>query len=143
MLGAIGLCVSFEAITGFLQNFSHVEEISGWQDVSGLNPEEVNIICSKSKESELQKAGYSLGFSPKYGDDHKTYTFITKCAFEGVDFYSTNAMTYIFSNPNLGCEAADIQTDIPQIMGRQRRKDNKFRFDAILYFQSELQGGAE
>lgn len=41
LLGAIGLCVSFEAITGFLQNFSHVEEISGWQDVSGLNPEEV------------------------------------------------------------------------------------------------------
>ena len=41
MLGAIGLCVSFEAVVGFLQNFSHVEEISGWQDVSGLNPEEV------------------------------------------------------------------------------------------------------
>ncbi len=41
LLGAIGLCVSFEAVTGFLQNFSHVEEISGWQDVSGLNPEEV------------------------------------------------------------------------------------------------------
>lgn len=41
LLGAIGLSVSFEAITGFLQNFSHVEEISGWQDVSGLNPEEV------------------------------------------------------------------------------------------------------
>ena len=41
LLGAIGLCVSFEAIAGFLQNFSHVEEISGWQDVSSLNPEEV------------------------------------------------------------------------------------------------------
>lgn len=41
LLGAIGLCVSFEAVVGFLQNFSHVEEISGWQDVSGLNPEEV------------------------------------------------------------------------------------------------------
>ena len=41
MLAAIGLCVSFEAVTGFLQNFSHVEEISGWQDVSELNPEEV------------------------------------------------------------------------------------------------------
>ena len=34
LLGAIGLSVSFEAVTGFLQNFSHVEEISGWQDVS-------------------------------------------------------------------------------------------------------------
>ena len=41
LLGAIGLSVSFEAVIGFLQNFSHVEEISGWQDVSGLNPEEV------------------------------------------------------------------------------------------------------
>lgn len=37
----IGLCVSFEGIMGFLQNFAHVEEISTWQDVSKLNPEEV------------------------------------------------------------------------------------------------------
>ena len=41
ILGVIGLCVSFEAVVGFLQNFSHVEEISTWQDVSSLNPEEV------------------------------------------------------------------------------------------------------
>ncbi len=41
ILGAIGLCVSFEAVVGFLQNFAHVEEISTWQDVSSLNPEEV------------------------------------------------------------------------------------------------------
>lgn len=40
-LGAIGLCVSFEGVIGFLQNFAHVEEISTWQDVSKLNPEEV------------------------------------------------------------------------------------------------------
>ena len=37
----IGLCISFEGIMGFLQNFAHVEEISTWQDVSKLNPEEV------------------------------------------------------------------------------------------------------
>lgn len=41
ILGAIGLCVSFEAVVGFLQNFAHVEEISTWQDVSKLNPEQV------------------------------------------------------------------------------------------------------
>ena len=41
ILGIIGLCISFEAVVGFLQNFSHVEEISTWQDVSKLNPEEV------------------------------------------------------------------------------------------------------
>ena len=37
----IGLCISFEAITGFLQNFAHVDAISTWQDVSNLNPEQV------------------------------------------------------------------------------------------------------
>lgn len=41
ILGVIGLCVAFEGIAGFLQNFSHVEEISTWQDVSSLNPEEI------------------------------------------------------------------------------------------------------
>lgn len=41
ILGIIGLCVSFESVVGFLQNFAHVEEISTWQDVSNLNPEQV------------------------------------------------------------------------------------------------------
>lgn len=41
ILSTIGVCVSFEAVAGFLQNFAHVEEISTWQDVSKLNPEEV------------------------------------------------------------------------------------------------------
>ena len=37
----IGLCASFESIVAFLQNFARVEEISTWQDVSKLNPEEI------------------------------------------------------------------------------------------------------
>lgn len=41
ILGIIGLCVSFEAMMGFLQNFAHVSEISTWQDVSNLNPEQI------------------------------------------------------------------------------------------------------
>lgn len=41
ILTAIALCVSFEAVVGFLQNFAQVDEISTWQDVSKLNPEEV------------------------------------------------------------------------------------------------------
>ena len=38
---AYALCVSFETIIAFLQNFASVDEISGWQDTSRLNPEEV------------------------------------------------------------------------------------------------------
>lgn len=41
VLAAIGICAGFEAAAGFLQNFAHVDEISTWQDVSKLNPEEV------------------------------------------------------------------------------------------------------
>lgn len=41
IIGAIGACVSFEAVIGLLQNFSQVSEISTWQDVSNLNPEQV------------------------------------------------------------------------------------------------------
>ena len=41
ILATIGICVGFEGIMGFLQNFAKVEEISTWQDVSKLNPEEV------------------------------------------------------------------------------------------------------
>lgn len=41
IMGAIGICAGFESIAGFLQNFAQVQEISTWQDVSSLNPEEV------------------------------------------------------------------------------------------------------
>lgn len=41
ILGSIGLCISFEAIIGLLQNFNQVSEISTWQDVSNLNPEQI------------------------------------------------------------------------------------------------------
>ena len=41
ILGAIGICISFESIVGLLQNFAHVSEISTWQDVSNLNPEQI------------------------------------------------------------------------------------------------------
>lgn len=41
ILITIALCVSFESFTGITQSFGKVDEISGWQDVSNLNPEEV------------------------------------------------------------------------------------------------------
>jgi len=41
ILATIGICAGFEGIVGFLQNFAQVEEISTWQDVSALNPEQV------------------------------------------------------------------------------------------------------
>ena len=41
IFGTMAVCVAFEGIVGFLQNFAQVGEISTWQDVSSLNPEDV------------------------------------------------------------------------------------------------------
>ena len=41
ILGIVGVCVSIEAVIGFMQNFAQVSEISTWQDVSNLNPEQI------------------------------------------------------------------------------------------------------
>ncbi len=38
---AYALCLTFESLVAFLQNFSSVGEIAGWQDTSRLNPEEI------------------------------------------------------------------------------------------------------
>lgn len=41
ILLTISGCIMIESLTGLLQSFSKVDEISGWQDMSNLNPEEV------------------------------------------------------------------------------------------------------
>jgi putative inorganic carbon (HCO3(-)) transporter len=41
ILATIALCVFSESFIGFLQSFLHLDEISTWQDTSGLNPEDV------------------------------------------------------------------------------------------------------
>ena len=41
ILMTIALCISAESFIGISQSFAKVDEISGWQDVSNLNPEEV------------------------------------------------------------------------------------------------------
>ena len=38
---AYALVTAFETVIAFIQNFSSVSEISGWQDTSRLNPEEI------------------------------------------------------------------------------------------------------
>lgn len=41
VIATIALCAGFESFIGLIQNFVQVGEISTWQDVSNLNPEEV------------------------------------------------------------------------------------------------------
>lgn len=105
---------------------------------NSLKPDEVTVLCSEGKVSGLPK-GFKTGGLCTDRDNpcNKTFTFCTKASFEGVDFYSTNAMTYVFINAGKEWQTLDIMLDIPQILGRQRLDINPFRHDAIIYYKTK------
>lgn len=114
---------------------------------NGLTPYDTNIICGDNAKNssrlaaildkEKKKLGFVIGKAPKYGELHKPFTFVTKCSFEGTDFYSPNAYTYIFSDVATTNMTLDISLDLRQIMGRQRREDNVFRYDATFFYRPD------
>lgn len=126
---------------------NHVADIISIIKKNGLTPDNTNIICGDNPDNASRLAkitddlkrrlGFNIGKAPKKGEPHKTFTFVTKCSFEGTDFYSPNAYTYIFSDavsPNM---ALDVSLDLRQIMGRQRLFQNVFRYDATFYYRPD------
>lgn len=112
---------------------------------SGLNPDEVNILCAPRKENHdrinsLNKGKadgepkFTRGVIPVKGETHKMFTFCTSTVYIGADFNSTSAYSYIFANPNVESLTIDVGTDIQQIVGRQRLEENPFRMKADLYY---------
>ena len=104
-----------------------------------LNPNDVNVLCSQSNAglAILRHMGVHIGelcTDPNH-PQNRTFTFCTKSTFEGVDFYSDNAYTYIFSDGVLNWNKHDLIIDVPQILGRQRLASNPFRTDATLYYR--------
>lgn len=104
---------------------------------NNLRPDEVTILCSESQSSKLPK-GFTIGGldTDRNNPRNKPFTFCTKSSFEGVDFYSDNASTYIFINAGKEWQTLDIMLDIPQILGRQRLDSNPFRHDATIYYKT-------
>lgn len=105
---------------------------------NNLKPEETTILCSTSSAHELPK-GFKVGglSTDKVNPKNKTFTFCTKASFEGVDFYSDNAITYIFVDGNKPWQTLDIYLDIPQILGRQRLDINPFKRDATIFYKTK------
>lgn len=105
-----------------------------------LQPDEVNVLCSPSNKyvKDLKRLGVHIGelTTDPYNPINRTFTFVTRASFEGVDFYSTNAFTYIFCDGVLDWNKNDLIIDVPQILGRQRL-DQPFRKDAILYYRAK------
>ena len=133
---------SYEAVI-FLNSIRDICSILGkYINKLGLiNVNDVTIICREfpAHTARLHKIDKNLdicGAIPKYGEPHTTWTFVTRTAFEGVDFYSPSASTYVITNYNVSSLCLDIASDIPQIAGRQRRLDNPFRTVLNIYFTS-------
>lgn len=105
---------------------------------NNLNSNEVNIICSKTPKNErkLKKIKHIIGTIPLEGQSHKMFTFCTRTTYLGADFYSPCASTIILSDANIESMALDISLDLPQIIGRQRLKENVFKNDIIIFYKT-------
>ena len=118
--------------------FNSVSDIIRVINKTGLTPDQVNIICANDSDNQnkLKKIGHSIGKIPLKGEPNKSFTFCTKSAYIGADFYSDTASTYVFADPNVKSLALDISLDLPQIVGRQRNRSNPFKNNIVIFYRT-------
>ena len=131
-----GAVVSSTEVVIFLNDVRTIVQII---EENNLQPDEVNVLCSPSNKyvKDLKRLGVHIGelSTDPCNPVNRIFTFATRASFEGVDFYSNSAFTYIFCDGVLEWNKNDLITDVPQILGRQRL-DQPFRKDAILYYRA-------
>jgi len=104
-----------------------------------LTPEETNIVCADTSRNikALKKVRQQIGKIPTQNQTHKMFTLCTRTTYLGADFYSTNAFTVVCSDCNIQTMTVDISLDLPQILGRQRLKENVFRNEVLILYKAE------
>ena len=115
---------------------------------TGLSPDDVNIIVGNSAENDAQIGklgdGFIRGRIPLNGEKNKMFTFCTSTAFAGCDFYSDCATSFVISDGKRINTTIDISTDLVQIAGRQRLKENRFRKHLVfIYNKSSIEKSKE
>lgn len=129
--------VSDEAVF-YVNSVNHITSII---KKNNLTPEQCNILCSDTPDNlkKIQRRlgkKFTIGEVPLEGDSHKMFTFCTRTVYLGADFYSLCARSFIFSDSNIDSLAVDISEDLPQILGRQRLKENPWKNSATFYYRS-------
>ena len=119
-----------------------VEDIVRVIRKNGLNPSETLVICADTPSNwvRLKRIGFSIGTVPnetEYVTLNKPFTFVTKCSFEGTDFYSDCSTSYVFADCNWDNLSLDISVDLPQIAGRCRSRQNPFRKEIFYYYKEK------
>jgi hypothetical protein len=119
--------------------FNSVSEILRVIRRCELTPQNTIIVCSKSEKNEkkLKELGFTFGKIPLEDEPNPMFTFCTSAVYMGVDFHSSCASSYIFADPNVECLAMDISLDLPQIIGRQRNKNNPFKNNIVLFYKTK------
>lgn len=125
-----------------------VNNITGIIKRAGLTPEQVNILVANTPDNvtRIKKnlgAKYKIGTVPLRDEPRKMFTFCTRTVYLGADFYSDNARSFIISDANIDTLAVDITLDLPQILGRQRLRENPWKDEAILFFKSITTGNKQ
>ena len=125
--------------------FNSVTEIIRVITKCGLTPQNTSIICSRTdnNKKKLRHIKFDFGKIPLEGETNPMFTFCTSAVYMGVDFYSDSASSYVFADPNINCLALDISLDLPQIMGRQRNKNNPFKNTLVLFYKTKRKGELE
>ena len=134
--GSVEKIVSKEAV--FYVN--SVNNITSIVKRAGLTPEQVNILVANTPDNvnKIHKRlgkKFDIGTVPLRDEPRKMFTFCTRTVYLGADFYSDNARSFVVSDANIDTLAVDITLDLPQILGRQRLKENPWRNEATLFFK--------
>lgn len=121
-----GVSHSSEAAYFFLNSVMDIYDILKNTD---LFVDEVRIICASNEKNERKLKQYkeSMGTALNTRDDEKPFNFITCTAFKGVDFFSKTGICFVISNTDKAHTLTSIDTDLIQIAGRIRTKENPFR----------------
>lgn len=135
--GSVEKIISKEAV--FYVN--SVNNITSIVKRAGLTPEQVNILVANTTDNvnKIHKRlgrKFDIGTVPLRNEPRKMFTFCTRTVYLGADFYSDNARSFVVSDANIDTLAVDITLDLPQILGRQRLKENPWRNEATLFFKS-------
>ena len=108
---------------------------------SKLTPDQVNILVANTQDNvnRIRKTlgrKFDIGTVPLRDEPRKMFTFCTRTVYLGADFYSDNAKSYVVSDADIDTLAVDISLDLPQILGRQRLKENPWRNEAMLFYKT-------
>ena len=110
-----------------------VRDIASILKHCNLSNDEVRIICADNNENREKLIGYDISNSHS---DNKMFNFITSKSFEGADYHSETGICFVVSSASNPHTLASIDTDIPQIAGRIRTKENPFRNHLVHIFNT-------